>query len=96
MGGGRRRRRARQREREVEVAVVFFFFFRFHHLLFSLSSHVRRAHYRPRPVPHIGVSEVVHAVRDRAVADALLALVELLEEAEVAGDWKEFFFFFFR
>ena len=82
-------------EREVvEVAVVFF-------LLLPIptsSSHVRRAHYRPGPVSHVGVSEVVHAVRDRAVADALFALVELLEEAEVAGDCgkRVFFSFFFR
>lgn len=84
-------------EREVvEVAVVFFLL-----LLLpipSSSSHVRRAHYRPGPVSHVGVSEVVHAVRDRAVADALFALVELLEEAEVAGDCgkRVFFSFFFR
>ncbi len=59
---------------------------------FSLASHVRRAHYRPSPVSHVGVAQVVHAVRDRAVADALLALVELLEEAEVAGTEDGVFF----
>lgn len=45
---------------------------------------VRRANDRPVPVAHQHVGPVVQAVAQRAIAQALLALLQLLQETEVA------------
>lgn len=43
------------------------------------------------PVAHHDIVAVLEAIRARAIADALLALLELLEQAEVPGDcdWNQ-------
>jgi hypothetical protein len=52
----------------------------------GMSTHVSRANDRPVPIGHEHVVAVLEAVRARAIADALLALLELLEQTEVARD----------
>lgn len=42
----------------------------------------------PVPVAHHDIVSILETIRAGAVADTLLALLELLEETEVTRDWK--------
>jgi len=49
-------------------------------------AYVSRADYGAVPVAHQDIIAIFEAVRARAVADALLALLELLEKTEIPGN----------
>jgi hypothetical protein len=53
----------------------------------EMSTYVSWTDYGAVPVGHEDIVAVLEAIRARSVADTLLALFELLEQAEVAWNW---------
>jgi len=52
-------------------------------------TYVARTNNRAVPVSHVYVFTVYKAIGARSIADALLTLLELVEQAEIAGDCRK-------
>jgi len=52
-------------------------------------TYVARTNNRTVPVRHVYVFTVCEAVGARSIADAFLTLLELVEQAEIAGNYRK-------